>query len=522
MKTALNVLIVEDSPHDAELFVRELRRGGFDPKWQRVDNSPDLIAALQRKVDVVLSDYTMPHFDGLSALKICRELSPDVPYIFVSGTMGEERAVESLQNGATDYVLKDRLIRLLPAVRRALREIDERAARKSVEEQFAQAQKMEVVGRLAGSVAHDFNNILTVILGYTQSVLAQVGLDHPAHNHAQEVTHAAKHGVELTRQLLSFSRKQPFKPGVLNLGKVVVEMNHILARLLDEDVELKIVEGKDLRPVEADAGYISQILLNLVVNARDAMPQGGKVLIETSNARFDKRQPPDLFDPPLAGAYVVLTVRDTGMGMSDEVKAHLFEPFFTTKSKGEGTGLGLATCQKMVTQCGGHIDVQSKINHGTTVRVCLPQSNQKLSEPAACVAAGPPPRGTETLLLVEDEPSVRRLATDVLKALGYKVLSASDGEEGLNAAQTYPDGPIHLAIADVVMPRMGGKDMAAWLKATFPEMKILYTSGYTDDAIVRHGDLDAGVEFLAKPYLPDTLARKVREILDRKTTNQNK
>ncbi|HEX3716352.1 MAG TPA: response regulator [Verrucomicrobiae bacterium] len=520
MKTSLKIIIVEDSEDDAELFVKELRRGGFEPLWKRVDNSIDLVMALRGAVDMVLSDYTMPHFDGLTALKTCREISPDVPYIFVSGTMGEERAIESLQNGATDYVLKDGLIRLNPAVRRALRENDERRARKSVEEQFVQAQKMEVVGRLAGSVAHDFNNILSVILGYNQSVLAQLGPEHPARNHAEEVKHAANHGVGLTRQLLSFSRKQPFQPVVLNMGKVVAEMNPILTRLVDEDVVLSIVEGKDLGAVEADAGYIGQILLNLVVNARDAMPRGGRIIIETNNARFDKDSGPDLFDPPLVGNYVVLSVTDTGTGMSEEVKARLFEPFFTTKSKGNGTGLGLATCQKMVKQCGGHLDIQSKIDQGTTVRMYLPQSTRKAPVPLASVSEGPPPRGTETLLLVEDEPSVRRLAGDVLKSLGYKVLSAADGQDGLSEAQEHLGGRIHLVITDVVMPRMGGKDMAEWLKAMFPAIKILYTSGYTEDAIVRHGELEAGVEFLAKPYLPDTLARKVREVLDRNNRNK--
>jgi signal transduction histidine kinase len=485
-----------------------------------VDTSSALVTALQQKVDLILSDYTMPHFDGLTAFKTCQQILPDVPYIFVSGTMGEERAAESLQNGATDYVHKDQLKRLLPVVRRALREMEERTVRKSVEEQFVQAQKMEVVGRLAGSVAHDFNNILSVILGYNQSVLAHLEADHPARHHAEEVKHAASHGVGLTRQLLSFSRKQPFKPVVLDLGTVVVEINNILTRLLGADVELKILEGKELCAVEADAGYIGQILLNLVVNARDAMPRGGTIVVETKNATFDKEGGPDLFDPALAGGYGVLSVSDTGTGMSDEVKGRLFEPFFTTKSKGSGTGLGLATCEKMVKQCGGHIDVHSKLGQGTTVRVCLPRTERVPAVPLTAVSEGPPPRGTETLLLVEDEPSVRRLAGDVLKSLGYKVLLASDGQDGLAAAQDHAGGRIDLAIADVVMPRMGGKDMAEWLKAMFPAIRILYTSGYTDDAIVRHGELEAGVEFLPKPYLPDTLARKVREVLDRQIDRQ--
>jgi two-component system cell cycle sensor histidine kinase/response regulator CckA len=515
MTTPLEILIVEDSRADAELLVTELRRGGFNPSWQRVDNLRDLVVALEKgSVHLILSDYTLPGFDGDTALKTCREMSPEVPFIFVSGSMGEERAIESLQNGATDYVLKDRLGRLVPAVRRALHELEQCAARKRVEEQYIQAQKMEVVGNLAGSVAHDFNNILSVILGYNECILDQLGPDHPCRAYAQEVKLAAQQAVGLTRQLLTFTRKHAFQAVVLNLNDVVSEMENMLKRLFDEDVELTIIAKEDLWLVEADAGYLGQILLNMVVNARDAMPRGGKLTIETSNAKLDEDSAAMLTGPP-PGAYVVLTVRDTGVGMTDEVKARMFEPFFTTKPNGKGTGLGLCICQTIVKQCAGHIVFHSRVNHGTTFNVFLPRCQQPAAQLGAPASAGPLPRGTETLLFVEDDPSIRRLSVKVLESLGYEVLSASNGHDGWRAAQQHTGKPIRLAITDVVMPRMGGKAMADWLQASFPDIKILFTSGYPDSTIAHHGVLEAQVELIPKPYTPSVLAHRVREILER-------
>jgi len=507
---------LEDNPEDAALIRSSLESGGISCATTCVDNQADFLAALKGGcVDLILSDCNLPTFDGLAALQIARELFPDVPFILVSGTMGEELAIESLHNGATDYVLKERLSRLVPAVRRAMQEVKERVARKKLEEQFVQAQKMEVVGQLAGSVAHDFNNILSVILGYDEVVLDTLGPDHPARGDILEIKHAADRAVGLTRQLLSFSRKQAFQSVVLDLNKVVADMDNILKRLLDENIELSVIPGKHLGAVEADSGYIAQILMNLVVNARDAMSQGGKLVIETSNAMPDKNCASEHPGTP-PGAYVLLTVSDTGTGMTDEVKARLFEPFFTTKPKSKGTGLGLATCQTIVKQCGGRIEVQSEVGRGSTFRVYLPRSRQTAATTSVSAPAGPLPRGTETLLLVEDEPSVRHLAVNVLRSLGYKVLSASNGQDGLHVAQDQKGAPIHLAITDVVMPRMGGKVMAEWLKATFPDLKVLFTSGYTDDAIAHHGVLDVGVDFLPKPYTPSSLAHKVRTMLDAK------
>jgi CheY-like chemotaxis protein len=301
---------------------------------------------------------------------------------------------------------------------------------------------------------------------------------------------------------------------VLDVNGVVAGMINILKRLLDENVELEVVQGTDIGLVKADPGHIGQVLMNLVVNARDAMPQGGKLVVETRHVTLDNRSAPQHPGVP-PGDYVMMAVSDTGTGMTGEVKAQLFEPFFTTKPKGKGTGLGLATCQTIVKQCGGCIEVQSEIGRGAIFQVYLPRLAQSAAPAPADARTGPSPRGTETLLLVEDEPAVRHLAVNVLRSLGYEVLSASNGQDGLHVARNHKGEPIRLAVTDVIMPRMGGKVMADWLKASFPDLKVLFTSGYTDDAIAHHGVLDAGVDFLPKPYTPSALAHKVRAMLDK-------
>jgi signal transduction histidine kinase len=516
MKVPLRILHLEDNSVDGQVVERMLAAGGVACSISRIAGRDDYMKAVKEGgFDLILADYKLPDFDGLSALKICREQCPDTPFILVTGILGEEQAIESMQSGATDYILKSRLLRLCPAVRRAMSEVEARAARKRVEEQFVQAQKMEVVGQLAGSVAHDFNNILSVILGYNEVILSALGPNHPLRAETEEIKHAADRAVGLTRQLLSFSRKQAFLPVVLDINDVVSGMNSILTRLIDENVELVVIPGTDLGWIKADSGYIGQVLMNFIVNARDAMPQGGKLVVETRRVKLNKdsaSQHPGV--PP--GDYVAMSVSDTGTGMSDEVKACLFEPFFTTKPKSKGTGLGLATCQTIVKQCGGFIEVQSEVGRGSNFTVYLPRLAQSAAPAPADAKTGPAPRGTETIMLVEDEPSVRHLAVHVLRSQGYNVLSASNGQEGLRVAQNHKGMPLDLVITDVIMPRMGGRVMAEWLKATFPDLKVIFTSGYTDDAIVQHGVLEAGVDFLPKPYTPSSLAHKVREVLDPK------
>ena len=514
MKSPLCILHLEDNPNDAALVEATLEAGGITCTTTCVQNHDDFVAALEHGgFDLILSDFSMPAFDGLSALKIARAEQPNLPVILVSGTLGEELAIDSLKNGATDYVLKERLARLVPAVRRAMHEVEERAERRRLELQFIEAQKMEVIGQLAGGVAHDFNNILAVIMCYSDLITSDLSPDSPLLKYTDEIQHASERAVGLTRQLLVFSRKETVQPVVLDLNDVVKGLDKMLRRLIDENIEMTIAPGKRTGRVKADSGYLGQVLMNLVVNARDAMPNGGKLTIATNNVALDENHA-RTHAGVIPGDYVMLSVSDTGTGMTDEVKARLFEAFFTTKSKGKGTGLGMATCQTIVQQSGGHIGVDSEIGKGTTFKIYFPRVEQPLDIDVRPIQTGPLSRGTETLMVVEDDPSVRRLARRVLETQGYEVLSASNGQDALDAAREHKGSPIRLVVTDVIMPLMGGKVMAEGLKTTYPDLEILFTSGYTDGAITHHGVLEAGVEFLPKPYTPAILARKVRELLD--------
>ena len=326
--------------------------------------------------------------------------------------------------------------------------------------------------------------------------------------------------MALTQQLLLFSRKRKIQQTVLNLHEVIESMDKMLRRLIGENVKLAVIQAKETGQIKADSGLIGQLLMNLVVNARDAMPNGGNLKIETANVTSDESQA-RAHAGATSGDHVMLAITDTGIGMSAEVKTHLFEAFFTTKPEGKGTGLGLATCQTIVRQCGGWIEVQSEQGKGSTFKIYFPRAGQP-AEPVDMFKENGNEkllaRGTETLLLVEDEPSVRHLTGNILEAQGYNVLRANNGQDGLRVASEYKQGPIDLVITDIVMPQMSGKVMAEWLKATYPDLKILFISGYTDDAIAQHGVLEAGDAFLPKPYSPATLAGKVRSMLDDKTS----
>jgi len=514
LKSPLHILHLEDDPNDAALVCSALEAGGIRCATTCVQTRQDFVAALEAGgLDLILSDYSLPAFDGLSALEIVRDRWPDIPFIIVSGTLGEEQAIDSLKSGATDYVLKERLSRLAPAVRRAMRETEERIKRQQLEAQFIEAQKMEVIGHLADGVAHDFNNILAVIMGYSDLVASSLEPESLLRKYIEEIRLASERAAGLTRQLLVFSRNETVQPVVLDLNAVVQEQEKMLRRLIGENIEMAIVPGEKTGRIKADSGYVGQVVMNLVVNARDAMPNGGKLTIATANVTLDETYS-HTHAEVAPGKYVMLSVSDTGTGMSNEVKARLFEAFFTTKPKGKGTGLGLATCQTIAKQCGGHIGVESDLGQGATFKIYFPRVEQALDLATESFKTGPLPRGTETLLLVEDEPSLRHLASSVLETQGYTVLRAPNGQDALHVAREHKGSPIRLVITDVIMPVMGGNVMAEWLKATYPDLKILFTSGYTDDAIVHHGVLDPGVEFLPKPYTPATIARKVREMLD--------
>ncbi|HEY6169814.1 MAG TPA: response regulator, partial [Verrucomicrobiae bacterium] len=378
------------------------------------------------------------------------------------------------------------------------------------EEQLRQSQKMEAVGRLAGGVAHDFNNLLTVIGGYSDLMLQRIAEKDPLRLNAQEIRNASERAAALTKQLLAFSRKQVLQPRVLELNGVVGGMDKMLRRLIGEDIELRAVLDPTLGQIKADPGQIEQVILNMAVNARDAMPRGGKLTIRTANVALDQRT--TFRNRGLEiGEYVMISVSDTGVGMTEEVKAHLFEPFFTTKGIDKGTGLGLATCYGIVTQSGGDIRVYSEPNFGTTFKIYLPRTDDR-AEAAEKANSRRMSSGTESVLIVEDENSVRRLAVAVLRECGYQVQEASNAREALSLIDGNPN--FDLVITDVIMPQTSGKELYDKLQARAYEAKVLFVSGYTDDALAQHGVLDAGLSFLEKPFSPARLAKKVREVLD--------
>ncbi len=389
-----------------------------------------------------------------------------------------------------------------------LRDVSER---KKLEEQLRQAQKMEAVGRLAGGVAHDFNNLLQVILGSAEMILEGADPGGAIARRLAEVRRAAERAADLTRQLLAFSRKQVVEPVVLDLNAAVRETEKMLRRLIGEDVELTAALAHGLWPVRADPGQVEQVLLNLAVNARDAMPGGGRLTLETANVELDEEYTRH-HAGVAPGPYVLLAVSDTGTGIAPEVLTHVFEPFFTTKEKGKGTGLGLATVYGIVRQARGHVWVYSEPGHGTAFKVYLPRAEGRVQERRAMVGAAAP-YGTETVLVVEDEAAVGELVGGILSGRGYAVLEARSPAAAVAAAAAHP-GPIHLLLTDVVMPGASGRELAERLTAERPGLKVLFMSGYLDNAIVHHGVLDPGVHFLQKPFTPLALARKVRQVLD--------
>jgi CheY-like chemotaxis protein len=375
---------------------------------------------------------------------------------------------------------------------------------------------MDAVGKLAGGIAHDFNNLLMVIRGDSDLILRRLSPEDPLRAHAERTREAADQAATLTHKLLAFSRKQVLAPAVLDVNRIVAGLHTMLDRLLGETIELVTVTAPNLGSVKADPGQVEQILLNLAVNARDAMPDGGRLTIQTADRTVGEDEAARNGLKP--GPYVVLEVKDTGVGMDADVMAHVFEPFFTTK--GHGTGLGLSTVYGIANQSGGHIRVDSELGKGTTFQVFLPrvevasQTGATTAETTVTATGAPPHRSRgETILLVEDAERVRAVVREILEMQGYEVIEARHGAEAL-ALEAGREGPIHLLITDVVMPEMSGRELAQRLVPLRPEMNVLYISGYTDDAIVRHGVREAGIVFLPKPFTPDALAAKVREILD--------
>ncbi|HTA18891.1 MAG TPA: response regulator, partial [Polyangia bacterium] len=481
---------MDDSADDAEIIIRELQRSGREISAERVFDADAMSASLRRRHwDLVLSDWTMPSFSGSAALELVKSAGVDVPFIIVSGTVTEDLAIKAMQSGARDWVLKDKLARLLPAVER---ELGEAAARRRAavalrqnEEHLRQSQKMDAVGGLAAGVAHDFNNVLAVILGHADLLLGEPSLTNDMRESLGEIRGATVRAAELTQRLLAFGRQQVLQPRKTDLNQIVSGLDKVLRRLVGEDVDLVIGIADEAAVALVDPGQMQQVVLNLVTNAREAMPRGGKLTVQVSKVHVDE---PSVGDPSglMPGHHVMLAVTDTGVGMEPATKARIFEPFFSTKAAGRGTGLGLATVFGIVQQSGGTIATDSEPARGTTFRVYLPQVDPEAGADAPAsekTSRGVQLRGRGTILLVEDDAAVRVVTRTVLRNAGYLVLDVANGEEALYLAEKHLDA-IDLVLSDVVMPRMSGPELAERLWAARPSLNVLYMSGYTAGAIV--------------------------------------
>jgi PAS domain S-box-containing protein len=640
MRERIRLLIVEDDPNDAELMVRALKRAGFDPTWERVENEADYLMRLDAEPEIILSDSNLPEFDGIQALDLLKKRGLDIPFVLVSGRVGEDMAVEAMKRGAYDYLLKDRLTRLGEAVRRAiderrlrrekawaveaLRQSEERyrlvseissdyacslavkpsgalecewttepftritgytiaeinaigwanlyldedrqisdrhhesllanqsdstelrilakdnqvrwvrvigrpiwddsqgrvvrifgaaqdiTAEKHLEEQLLHAKKMEAIGRLAGGVAHDFNNLLTVIDGYG-GILKETSTPENAEA-IDEILEASGRAGRLTKQLLAFSRRQVLQPKIVDLNTVVADVERLLQRLIGEHIELRTIPCRDPGLVKVDRGQMEQVIMNLAVNARDAMPDGGRLTIETAHIDLDSAHSSN-HTGVQPGPYILLAVGDTGVGMSKELTARIFEPFFTTKEVGKGTGLGLAMVYGIVKQSGGTIWVFSEPNQGTTFKIYLPRAQRMEAATETPTPRAVPAPGNETILVLEDESAIRALIRKVLVQHGYTVLDTGDSNMALRICARH-EGEIALLLTDVILPKLSGPQVAGHVLRLRPEIKVLYTSGYTDDAITHHGVPAQSPSLLEKPFSAETLLRRVRETLD--------
>jgi len=573
----LNILLVDDRPENLLALEALLQPLGYRLIKARTGQEA-LRSVLQYDFAVILLDVQMPNMDGFETAELIRgrERSRSTPIIFLTAVSTSELHIsKGYLAGAVDYLLKPFLPEILLAkvaifvelyaktaevrqqaeqlkatigtleheiaererveadLRQARDELEQRvrertvglaeanqalrteiAERKRLEAQLIQSQKMESIGRLAGGIAHDFNNLLMAISGYAELVTDSLPAEHTAQEDLHEIRKAAGRAGGLTRQLLTFARKQIMDPRVLDLSDVVRDVDKLLGRLIGEDIEIIVALADDLRYVRVDIGQIEQLLINLAVNARDAMPNGGRLTMEVENVLLDEEDV-GMADAELApGYYLRLMVSDTGTGMDTHTQAHLFEPFFTTKETGQGTGLGLATCYGVVKQHAGHITCRSEIGKGTTFDIYLPCVDEAPDHRPACVEPPDLPRGDERLLLVEDEANVRALIARTLRDLGYTIIELSNGEEALQYVESHPRERFDLLLTDVVMPRLGGEQLAEQLTADDPALKVLFISGYTNSAKLTQSRLHAEERILTKPFAPSLLARQLRAALD--------
>jgi signal transduction histidine kinase len=514
MDKPLRAIFVEDCEEDGLLLARELSKGGFTLSSERVDSAAGLRGALERgEWDLIVSDHSMPGFSGLDALRIVRERNADVPFIFVSGTIDEATAVAGLRQGAQDYLIKGRLQRFLPAVEREIREAAERRDRKRLEQQVLSLQKFEAIGRLAGGIAHDFNNILGAIMGWAEMGLEDAQAGSRAKERFQKITDQAHRATKLTSQILAFARRQVLQPRKLNLNASVDDVTSLLHKLIADRVEMRVLPESNLRTVQADPAQIEQVLMNLCLNARDAMPEGGVLIIETRNVDIEQdhiRVHPEAHP----GRYVLLSVSDTGVGMDEATIARIFEPFFTTKEMGRGTGLGLATVYGVVKQHGGFIYVYSEPGKGTAFRLYFPSCEGVADSAETQDQPVELRKGSETILLADDHDGLRQSAHEMLRELGYHVIPASNGQEAVNLFKFNADR-IKLVILDVMMPELDGPHAYEQISAMCPNLPAIFTSGYTPDAVPFIAAIGKGTLVLQKPYTVKSLSQTIRVALDR-------
>ncbi|HTB60047.1 MAG TPA: response regulator [Polyangia bacterium] len=521
MRGRPRVMILDDSGSHAEMIVGVLEKAGWTVTTVRIGDEAAMREALARGPwDLVISDWSTRPFATPQALEVLRETGHDLPFIIVSSTIGESGVVEGLRADAQVHLLKPEAAGFGAAIARVLRDAKSRGAQQRTEtalhrteEQLRQAQRAESVGNLAAGVAHHFNNVLSVILGHGDLILAELSPADPLYAAIEQMRSAGQSAADLTRQLLAFSQQQFLQPRVMDLNQILAGLERMVRKVVGEHIDLIILSGTDLGLVNVDPVQMEQVIMSLAINARDAMPDGGQLTLETANASLDASS--SAHHPGTKpGPHVSLSFTDTGVGLTPEVRARIFEPYFMSKTPEWGTGLGLGTALGIVQQSGGSIFVTSEVGRGTTFKVCLPQADREDAVPRA------PPRrqsadfrGNETILLVEDDERVRAVVRAMLRKMGYRVLEASNAGEGLLICEQRASS-IDLLLTDVVMPRMSGRKLAERVAAIRAEIKVLYMSGYTDDFVFRQGVLDRGMAFLPKPIRPDMLARKVREVLD--------
>jgi two-component system, cell cycle sensor histidine kinase and response regulator CckA len=511
MLTSIRVLLIEDSEDDAALVLLLLRQAGYEINSVRVDSASGLADALNKKWDIIISDHSMPNFSGSEALKMVRANDDVVPFIFVSGTIGEDVATDAMRDGAQDYVMKTNLKRLVPAVERELRESEDRRERKRLELHVHQLQRFESIGRLAGGVAHDFNNIIGAILGWAELGGEETQPGTRLHDRFQKIREQSLRAGKLTSQLLAFGRKQILQPRKVNLNVLVQEEMNLLRRVLGEDIEIQVHTATDLHVTQVDPTQLEQVIMNLCLNARDAMNGGGRLLIETQNVDIDAEFCRD-YAYVLPGRYVLLSVSDTGMGMDDTTLEHIFEPFFTTKELGKGTGLGLATVYGIVKQHGGYIFAKSEQGKGTTFNVYLPATSGD-PERRESVSQLKPLRGAERILLAEDHDGLRDTAREMLQSLGYHIIAASNGSMAVELFKANADH-IDLIIMDVVMPSLSGPEAYLQMSALRPGMPVIFTTGYTSEARLLVSMAEKGAAILQKPYSLTALSQMIRAALE--------